>query len=399
VIPPRCDRVWEAEAYHEGRLGPKDAESFERHCRTCLLCSEELASNARLRDLARALPDVQPGQLAFKRLRARILRDVTTAVPARSPSSWRRVALAASMGIALAAIAAVVALRASSRTGPQAPAVTVAAALPAVMAGAVAASEGAVWTQAREGKMERVELVAGTLRVHVRPQGPGERFLVRLPDGEVEVRGTTFEVTVRDGATDHVRVDEGTVVLRLRGSPDRSLGPGTIWSTSETSAPGSRAALAAASASAAPTAASAASAAIPRRRSANMMAGDEGAPLYVEAMRSFREGRYDGAAAAFHAFVLTYPKANEAEDASFLEALSLARAGRADAAALAAARHLESFPRSFRRKEASILMARAASHRGRCDEALGVLSPWMSAPLDPEVRSALNGCRESDARP
>ncbi len=228
MISPRCDRVWEAEAHHEGRLGPKDAESFERHCRTCLVCSEELASNARLRDLARALPDMQPGQLAFKRLRARVLRDVTTAVPSRPPSSWRRVAFAASMGIALAAIAGVVGVRASSRTGPQGPAIPVAAALPAPLAGAVAASERAVWTQAREGNIEHVELVAGTLRVHVRPQGPGERFLVRLPDGEVEVRGTTFEVTVRDGATDHIRVDEGTVILRLRGSPDRSLGPGTI---------------------------------------------------------------------------------------------------------------------------------------------------------------------------
>jgi hypothetical protein len=399
VTSPRCDRVWEAEAHHEGRLGSKDAESFERHCRTCAVCSEELARNARLRDLARALPDVQPGQLAFKRLRARILRDVTTAVPSRTPSSWRRVVLAASMGIALAAIAGIVGVQASSRAGPQAPAVTTAAALPAPLAGAVAASEGAVWTQAREGKMEHVELVAGTLRVHVRPQGPGERFLVGLPDGEVEVRGTTFEVTVRDGATDHVRVDEGTVALRLRGSPDRSLGPGTVWSISETSAPGSKEAVTVASASAAPTAARAAPAPIPRRRSANMQTRDEGAPLYMEAMRSFREGRYDGAAAAFHAFALTYPQANEAEDASFLEALSLARAGRADAAALAAARHLESFPRSFRRKEASILVARAASHRGRCVEALGVLSPWMSPPLDPEVRSALDGCRDSDGPP
>ena len=85
--------------------------------------------------------------------------------------------------------------------------------------------------------MERVELEAGTLRVHVRPQGAGERFFVGLPDGEIEVRGTTFEVTALGGLTRHVGVDEGTVVFRLRGSPDRSLGPGTSWTAPESPPP------------------------------------------------------------------------------------------------------------------------------------------------------------------
>jgi TolA-binding protein len=109
-------------------------------------------------------------------------------------------------------------------------------------------------------------------------------------------------------------------------------------------------------------------------------------------MQSFRDGRYDRAAAAFHAFALAFPQATEAEDASFLEALSLARAGRGDAAALAAQRHLESFPRSFRRKEASILVARAASRRGRCDEAIGVLAPWIGASPDADIQSVLAAC-------
>jgi TolA-binding protein len=117
-------------------------------------------------------------------------------------------------------------------------------------------------------------------------------------------------------------------------------------------------------------------------------------------MRAFREGRYDRAAAAFHAFALVHPKAPEAEDASFLEAVSLARAGRADAAALAAERHLEGFPNSFRRREASILVARAASRRGDCDQARGVLAAWTSDPPDAEVHAALRACDDgSTARP
>ena len=295
----------------------------------------------------------------------------------------------------LVAIAGLVGARAASgrRPGP--------------LAGAVAAGQGAVWAQAREGGVERVELSAGTLRVHVRPQGAGERFLVRLPDGEIEVRGTTFEVTARDGTTSHVRVDEGTVVLRLRGSPDQSLGPGTSWPASEASAAGSQEAFAgshdaftAGAASAVPAAPIARTAASrPRRASAAAHDGNDGAALYAEAMRSFREGRYDGAAAAFHAFTLAYPRASEAEDASFLEALSLARAGRADAAALAAERHLETFPRSFRQREAAVLVARAASHRGRCDEALQVLAPWVGGPPDADLRSVLDACGHGSAPP
>ena len=124
---------------------------------------------------------------------------------------------------------------------------------------------------------------------------------------------------------------------------------------------------------------------------------DDGASAYVTAMQSFREGRYDSAAAAFHAFTLAFPRAAEAEDASFLEALSLARAGRGDAAALAAERHLESFPRSFRRKEASILVARAATRRGRCDEAAAVLAPWISASPDAEIQTVLAACGDGRA--
>ena len=152
----------------------------------------------------------------------------------------------------------------------------------APLAGAVTASAEAVWTQARQAGIESVVLQAGTLRVHVRPQGPGERFLVRLPDGEIEVRGTTFEVTALDGSTRHVGVSEGTVVLRLRGSPDRSPRPGVnIWAAPESfSFDGPPA----------PVRAAASAPAIVRRTPA-VHDADEGAEAYVEAMRSFREGR------------------------------------------------------------------------------------------------------------
>jgi TolA-binding protein len=382
MTPVRCDRGWEAEAYRDRRLGPKDVESFERHRRTCVACADRLARDERLRALGRSVVVADLGELAVRRLRVRILRDVISDVPARSSRSWRWVACASSLGMALLVIVSFVVAR-SVATTRTAPAKTLAPGS-APLAGAVAPGAGAVWTQTRDGGEERVELQDGTLRVHVRPQGPGERFFVRLPDGEIEVRGTMFEVTALGGSTRHVGVDEGTVVLRLRGSPDRSLGPGTNWSAPESPASNAHEVTAVRTPPSAP--------ATPRRHSANGNDRDERSAGYVDAMQMFREGRYDGAAVAFHAFALDFPRVEEAEDASFLEALSLARAGRPDAAALAAERHLESFPSSFHGREASILVARAASRRGRCDEAIRVLAPWTEAAPDAEIQSVLVAC-------
>jgi hypothetical protein len=72
-----------------------------------------------------------------------------------------------------------------------------------------------------------VRVTEGDLRLHVRKQLPGERFLVELPDGEVEVRGTTFEVTVREGKTTRVHVDEGVVSVRVHGV--FTLSAGETW--------------------------------------------------------------------------------------------------------------------------------------------------------------------------
>ena len=33
-----CGRGWEVDVYREGRLGQRDAESFERHLRACRDC-------------------------------------------------------------------------------------------------------------------------------------------------------------------------------------------------------------------------------------------------------------------------------------------------------------------------------------------------------------------------
>jgi hypothetical protein len=363
-----CGRLWEVDAYREGRLGEKDAASFERHARQCAACGSKLANDERLGRMARELPERgAPSAFALRRLRTRVLRDVAAGESSSGESWWRGRRAVAVGVVALAAAAAVVIVRghgpgahgaaASGATTSTAAAPVVAPAsvvglAPAVYAGSVAELGDARWTQTREDGMERVALAGGSVRVHVRPQQQGERFLVSLPDGEIEVRGTTFDVSVAAGATARVHVDEGVVDLRLAGRDELHLAAGDTW-TAAPSQPVASRPLAARTQPSTSVAASVVTAPVPPP------AVDEGASAYGAAVALLRDGRNAEAAAAFQAFVIAHPQAPQTEDASYLEAVALARAGRMDAAALAAEQHLARFPGSFHRREAEALVARA----------------------------------------
>ena len=380
-----CDRRWEVDAYREGRLGQKDAQSFERHLRTCKDCKVCMDGEERLRVLARSLPQQAPSELTLRRLRTRILRDVATGAASREPVPWTRAGMAAGLALAVLGGGGWIALRGPAPRAAVPVAVATIEPSPAppadALAGSVTVLAVARWTQARQGGVERVTLDDGAIAVHVRHQQVGERFLVVLPDGEIEVRGTTFDVSVASGATGRVHVDEGFVELRLRGRAVAQLGSGETWTP-----PAMLAAVAdrPLTPRVAPSVAS--------DRPASPSVPDEGAAAYAQAVQLLRDGHGDDAAAAFHAFMLAHPAAAQAEDASFLEAVALARAGRTDAAALAAEHHLASFPGSFHRKEAAILVARSASQRGDCARAGAVLGPWLGASLDDDVRAALGSC-------
>jgi hypothetical protein len=317
-----------------------------------------------LREAVRALRVEAPSELRLRRLRARVLRDAAHPVePTMASTSWHRggVALAVAFAVAVGAVGITVTRHPeSSQKALPAAKAPEAVAAPATLAqvsarndpeepfaGSVEASGAARWSQQREEGIERVVLEDGALHVHVRHQVLGERFLVALPDGEIEVRGTTFDVSVEHGATRRVHVEEGVVELRLRGREVLRLSAADEWTASP-----------AAVVRALPTSPSASASPVSGRPSRTV--SFDSAAAYANAMSLLRSGRNEDAAAAFDALVIAAPLAPEAEDASFLEAIALARAGRSDAAALAADHHLALFPRSFHRKEASILAARAA---------------------------------------
>jgi TolA-binding protein len=385
-----CDRSWQIDALREGRLGPRDAESFERHRRLCAACAACIARDEKLRSLGRALGSGGPSELALRRLRARVLRDAATGHTPSRTRAWLPV-VAAAVAAALLALWHPSAHRGALPALAAAPVGSVPATRAAPLdplAATVTGSSDARWTQARAEQVERVRLDEGTLAVRVRPQRAGERFLVELPDGEIEVRGTTFQVTVRGGATARVHVDEGKVELRLNGQVARDMTSSDTWAASSVASPAPPLRLPAPTMGSSSVAASS----VARTATAGGLPSEE-TTRYSDAVQALREGKFGDAAEAFHAFASANPSASQAEDASFLEAVALARAGRVDAAGLAAMHHLESFPASFHRKDAAILVARAAAARNECDQARAVLAPWLGQPADADALRALRGCR------
>jgi hypothetical protein len=330
---------------------------------------------ARLRELFRALPVDPPDEMRVRRVRASILHAAAHPGAAPSPRGSRWVSVLAAA--ALVASLTVWLFPISPLTSPGG----------AVTRGAndesatVTPSLGAVWSRDHDGAIDRVRLQDGSLSLEVRHRRPGERFLVELPDGELEVRGTRFEVNVEARVTAHVRVFEGRVALRRTGEAELVLGAGESWVRPKAIAP---------------TASSEPSSKPATARATPTVAPPTVAPptdlhAYADAMALYRAGRFEQAARSFRAFVAAHPDEPEAEDAAFLEAAALAQAGRGDAAGLVAEQFLERHPSSFHARDAAILVARAARERGDCDTARRALSPWLASPT-PVVTAALGRC-------
>jgi TolA-binding protein len=177
--------------------------------------------------------------------------------------------------------------------------------------------------------------------------------LVVLPDGELEDIGTTFSVTVDGGRTTRVRVEEGSVVLRLNGRAPLTVTAGEAWAPA-LPAP-SAAASASASSQTAPTS-------VPPARPSAARSPPSPAPLaspavddpsadFRAALSALHAGRAGEAAAGFASFLARHPHDARAEDAAYLRFLALQRSGDESAASAAAREYVRRFPRGFRRTE------------------------------------------------
>jgi hypothetical protein len=367
-----CPRGWEAEAIEDGRLVDADRASYERHAAACAECRRELAALAEVRATMMAAPEPVRTPLQRRAERAAILRRANgDYVHAGAPRTFGRLAFA--LAIPLLVVLGVVGRGALGRKRLEVSLGQAAGWAAPTPSFEVVDARGAQWSSAIEGHVAHVSLRAGVASFHVEHVAPGKRFLLALPDGELEVHGTRFMVDVQAGTTRTVEVAEGLVALRLGGAPQRFLRAGERWSaTNATNAapvdsaralptpPRNDATGAAATArvpvvgtGTPPTGASAPSVDASTSARSALSASDR----YAEAIGAYRVGAYAKADRSFAAFIRDFPADPSCEDAAFLRAVCHQRIGDPASAASLARAYLAKYPSGLRRPEAERIAA------------------------------------------
>jgi hypothetical protein len=364
---PACTRAWQAEALEDGRLSGAERASFERHAASCAECTNELRALLRLRQGAEGMPASTPTPLEHRRQRQALLRRASELYQ-RAPVQPRRRTFAAFVlsGALMAAVGIGFGLRASL-SGSEASA---GLAAPTYR---LDASPGASWQTIEEGAALRLRLGSGSFMLEVDKLTAVQRFVLELPDGELEVIGTHFGVRVEPEGTRRVEVTEGRVALRLRDALPISLGAGESWTAereaARAAAPPSVPAAEPPS-TPAPAAAAPSERSLPRARQTELPetkraqgppSGEPAAPLgthnddFARAMAAFGAGDYGQAERLFQDFERRHTEDARKEDSTFLRAVARARRGDAAGARATARQYLERYPNGLRAPEAERL--------------------------------------------
>jgi hypothetical protein len=300
-MKPSCNRTWEVEAARDGRLGEAARAELDAHLSRCSECAKERASFQSLGERLRATPSTTRDDLGLRRLRGQVLARVDAATKQAKPGSRRFFG-----GVAVLA-GALVAFFVVFGRGGVAP-----SEVPVEETKLVTTDEGgARWSSHDDGNTRQVDLLDGTLAIGVEHARGGKRVVVRVPDGEIEDVGTRFHVSVTDGHTRHVRVDEGLVIVRLAGQSPIALTAGQKWerpsppaappsgvnSALPPPAPSVRVVVSAPRPSAVPT----------PRPMPSQSASDEEDLAYLEIVRLLREGRDADARAASRDYLRRFP--------------------------------------------------------------------------------------------
>lgn len=221
------------------------------------------------------------------------------------------------------------------------------------------------------GADEIFELRVGAVGLHVAKLAPGERFVVRTPDAEVEVRGTAFTVSVvppdpscGGGTRTRVVVDEGAVVVRSAGAEWRviekerwpscagthAFAPAPIAASAPVAAKTMKPSIAPGAPGASAVGAAGAS---PTNATSHLAAEND---LFTEALAAKQRGDAAAALAGFELYLARYPGGRLAENAE-VERMRLLSGAEA---VLAAREYLARHPSGFAREEAQALVS--ASH-------------------------------------
>jgi hypothetical protein len=353
-----CPRTWEAEAVEDGRLSNGDRASFERHASTCATCAREAEALASLRQTVRQVNRQIPDAVTLRRLRGALLQEAHRQRTRRARSPKR---LGAVLVLA-AAIAVLLAWGGLDRSRARLAAAPTGVSVADAPSFDVLDIDHAAVTSRTDGGATQATLADGIAAFHVAHVQAGRRFLLLLPDGEIEVRGTRFIVSVRDARTQSVEVTEGLVALRLRGlDGERVLAAGERWSLPPPSTSAGAAPSTTISPAAAPPRAKG-RASPPKSRPAAGPdtidnAGTRAAAnaQFALAVNAFNEGSYARSDALLESFARRFPGDPRREDADFLRAMCHARLGDSGGAAALARAYLRTFPGGLRRREAEQL--------------------------------------------
>ena len=361
----RCPRPMELT---RAQVSGSDDAELRAHLAECARCAADWAAHARVTALAADLPVAAPLPEHSAQVRSALLM-AARAGAARQVRPVRRIVLSAAV-LCAAGLAAAVGLRwFDSRAGTGSPpGPEQQAAVAPIYRGTVNAHEGARFIRVGGVPDEIVRLTDGTITVEVDKLQPGERFRVITNDGEVEVRGTAFDVAADADRLRAVHVLHGRVEVRPERAPMVALAAGQRWQAEQVASvePAPEPARAPEPVTApapTPRPRKPAVAAAPRRPAHDDV--DAGArPADKRPIERFFEEGWAALAAndparaaeAFARAARSAPDDPLAEDAWFWRGSALARAGRSNLAIPALASFIDDYPRSPRAGEASAML-------------------------------------------
>jgi TolA-binding protein len=348
-----------------------------RHVADCSTCRVAHESLRHAIALAKDLPARLPRASRRDEVKAQLLASAA-APPVASTRRWF------SAAAAIVVLGAAGVLLVSFARGRQGPA-------PARSHVTVRAEPTARFALASPPPLEVIRLWEGAIDLDVEPLGPGERVRVEVGDGEVEVRGTRFQVTARGDRLVAVSVTHGRVEVRPRDAPLAVLGAGQEWRRGGDPPAELAAPVVVDRASQDP-------AARPRRIAARTEAAVQRAlrptqqeARYDDAWDALRAGRFKDAAAGFGRVLDESPPGPLVDEAAFWRATALARDGESASASAAFRSFLASYRASPRSGEASAILGWLLLDDYRTDEAAPLFRAALGDPRETVRASAREG--------
>jgi hypothetical protein len=208
----------------------------------------------------------------------------------------------------------------------------------------------AQWTMDSEINPAQMSLRDGTVSVHVSKLARPHRFVLVMPDGEIEVHGTRFVVTVAGASTRRVEVTEGVVALRLKTQSERILQAGDVWIAEDPAPPivTTDTATAATPSASENTSESHMRAAQPKAAAPDQPSAGS---LFDSAMKAYESGDFDRADQRFEEFVSRFPRDARCEDAALIGILIRTKRGDRTGARQRAHQYLAKYPTGLHQTE------------------------------------------------